>query len=158
MSKVRIVAIKPIPSLPPKRLAAGTLTSVKITEAEKDSKTFNRFAVSDAILDGEPYFGYRSISAGLLAFLNPPNLYNKENFQKLVQKIGNKEDAMDKISEVTTILNVFFIISLYFFNKALLEGAFMLISRMVYLIRWVVTAPIYFAQSFLPSGRNKMKE
>ncbi len=144
-----------------------SMASVNLT----DKSTVHRFFIANALMGNDtnkdPYFGVRSIATGLAIFVDPQRLYNIKDFNetlkgkvKTVDKNGKPttNQAGNAIKEAKVMFDIVFIFVAVLFSKVLVQGAFMMISRTIYIIKYLVLSPMYFAQYFLPGGDKELTQ
>ena len=132
-----------------------------VESAPASDQQFDRFLVSRTILklgdNQQPFFGNRSIATGLIAYMNPMSIYGPEELQKQINE--NDDGNLDEnIKKMKIILDIFFSLLIFKLSKSLLEASYMFVMRMISLIYYLISSPVFFAWYFLPKGDKKLTE
>lgn len=98
--------------------------------------------------------GYKSVGAALVEGLKPENLLGEKNFQAWQ---GDNETDERKIGGYLA-MNVILVIVYFVLGKQFLTAGFMFLGRLVWIVYYMVLAPIFFISLFIPEQESTLKE
>ncbi len=124
--------------------------STKVTEPE------NHFMVAKYFYTDKDPSEFVSVAASFLQALSVEQLLGVESFQQ-VQAVKEGFKGRDD-GEMFLMIAIVMSIAMFYLAKNLFIGGFMFLSRIVWIIIYMISAPIIFLTAFIPGYQNIWKD
>ena len=125
------------------------VSSVKVIEKE-ESILPSHFFIAKAITGNDNI--NRSVGAALVKGLSTKNLFGAKNFEDWKEIDKSADQVMTYFFMNLLVGFVYFAIAKKFFS-----AGFMFLGRLVWIVFYMVTSPIYFISYFIPGQEERLK-